>query len=499
MIFRFIHNFRILEILKCTEIELEQLRLISTAKWVAYNGKKRENMQKAYLHNSTYLPGGFWKKLLELNAANWSVKIENIADFVNQISLEDFNDWVDELDLPEDKNPRWYQRKGAWLAVKYRISRGEFATSAGKTLIVYLVCRWILDKLINSQERILIVVPSVMLVKQTAKEFNEFSKGQIEADQIYGGSKRNKESQICIGNIDSLINYDSDFFKDFSSIIYDEAHKLMTPSYQSVIEFMHEKDLKVIYSVSGTFYGREKAEDFPAESISGPILMRVGAKQLMDEGSIAPLKIIALKLMYSVQTCCDYYNAAKCQFSDSRYAFEMKFIRTRASRFLEITKIVTSGQYNQLMLFKSVEYCKAFYKFINIKYPHKLCMMIHGDIDQATRDEIKALTEKESNVIIVATYACMSTGVSINNLSSLHLCESAKSFIMIRQSIGRTLRLHPLKEYAMCFDYSDHFIKHDKSWGGPKQNITAKHFKERKKIYAEQKFDDIVEKQIWLN
>ena len=490
MIFKFTNNFRILELVQASQIELEQLELISTAKWVSYNGKKREKKSKSYFLNYKWLPGGFWHKILSLNKIGYSAKIQNTNELIRNITLEEFTDWVERLPLVDGYVPRWYQIRGAWLAVKYRISRGEFATSAGKSLILYLVSRFMLEKLVATDKKILIVVPSVMLVSQLAGDFSEYQTDDfIQVDKIHGGSKRTPDARVVVGGIDSLINYDSDFFTQFDAIIFDEAHKLSTAQYQKVIEYMHLNELKLIYAVSGTFYPESDANDFPAMSISGPILMRVGAKELMDEGSITPVKILIIRFIHSRQVSEQYYNHPDCQQINKRNHFELGYIRSQHARFAKIVQIASSLEYNQLLLFKSVSYCKAFKKYLEENFPNKTVMMIVGDVGNAERERVKQFTEANTNVIICASLGTMSTGVSLRNLGGMHLIEGGKSFIMIRQSIGRTLRTHASKSVAQIIDYVDVFKRYDDKWGGPKQkNISQNHSAHRKKIYDEQRF-----------
>lgn len=490
MKFKFIENFRILQITQASEVELEQIEMSSTAKWVSFNGKKRESHSKSYLHNYKYLPSGFWHKLLSLRKKKYNVEIENVNELVRNISIEEFTNWSSKLDLT--RVPRWYQLKGAWLAIKYRISRGEFATSAGKSFILYLVSRYCVEKLLDLNENILIVVPSVMLVKQLAQDFEDYQKdGFLQMDKIHGGSKRNKGARIVIGNVDALINYDFDFFQQFGAIFYDEAHKLKTSQYQQIIgNYMYNLNLKCIYAVSGTFYGTEDSQDFPAEAISGPILIRIGAKQLMDEGSIAQLKIMVFYMVYPRHISELYYNADDCQVLTKRNKFEMDFIKGQRLRFDFITNIVSNVEFNQLLLFKSLSYCKVFKAYLEKVCPDKQVMMIIGEVDGDERERIKVFTEQNMNCIICASYGTMSTGVSINNLSTLHLIEGSKSFIMVRQSIGRTLRLHSSKKFAKTIDYVDVFKRHNPEWGGPKRsNIAVNHSKHRNKIYTNQEFE----------
>ena len=76
----------------------------------------------------------------------------------------------------------------------------------------------------------------------------------------------------------------------------------------------------------------------------------------------------------------------------------------------------------------------------------------------------------------------LSTGVSITNLHYIHFTESFKSDVIIRQSIGRGLRLHEDKDKLRLFDYVDILMPNKKS------GILYYHSTVRRNIYNEQSF-----------
>lgn len=491
---RFIKECRLLQILSCTEIELAQLNIICTISWVSFQGKKKKKNTRNYLYNSEYIPGGFWYKILKLKDLGYSVQIENLSRLntdenglvLKNLTFDDVAEWS--LSLDTSFTPYDYQIKGVWLALKYRISRGEFVTSAGKTFIIYLIIRWLQSFQLQEDQKILIVVPAIMLVNQTAKDFEKYNKSTFPVDTIYGGSSRNRSAQVIIANIDSLVNYDSEFFQNINAVMFDESHKLKTDSYQHVYSMLIQQEIKLIYSCSGTFYDEKTPEDYLASSISGPILTKVGYHQLQELGSISPVKIKMIKFRYNKEISYAYYHHPDSINENKRNHFETKFIQSQIPRFKMIVKIANSIENNQLMLFKTRKYLGVMSEYMKRKHPNKNILVIHGDIESNEREHIKKFTEDNDDVIIFATVQTMSTGVSINKLSTIHLVDSMKSFIMIRQSIGRSLRLHPTKKYATVIDYHDQFVRHNNEWPGRQgTNISVTHAVERRKIYKGQK------------
>lgn len=490
---RFVHNFRVLEIIECSDIEYQQLEITTLAKWVEFRrgsfGKTtKEFKERSYLHHNKFIPGGFWHKILSLKDKGYKVEIENLKDLINDIDYDEFTEWCASINT-KYKTPYWYQAKGVWQGLKYRISRGQFATGAGKTFMMYLMSRYLLEHSLESHEKVLIVVPSITLVRQTAGDFQEYHlDGPYPLDQIYGNSKRCKESRIVVGNIDSLINYDSDFFEQFGAVLYDEAHKLASDTYQRINEYTMKNNLKIIWAASGTFHNIKDAKDFPAMAISGPILMDVKAWQLIEQGALTPVKIKQIHFKYPEKINKQFYELEGIENSADLYRIETQFLRTLKLRVITIGNIIEKIKFNQLLLFKDRAYCNVYHRYLEQVLENHRVVTIHGDIKADERDEIKKLTEDNMNVIICATYGTMSTGVSINNLSTLHFMEGSKSFIMVQQSIGRTLRLHPEKKEAILMDYADKFEKPNDTTPGPKDNISQRHARARRAIYRKEKF-----------
>ena len=108
---------------------------------------------------------------------------------------------------------------------------------------------------------------------------------------------------------------------------------------------------------------------------------------------------------------------------------------------------------------------------------------VFGGTDTDDREQIRAITEREDNAIIVASYGTFSTGINIRNLHNIVFSSPTKSPIRVLQSIGRGLRVGDKKDSATVYDISDNL-----SYKG-KDNFTLNHFKERVNIYNREGFN----------
>ena len=138
---------------------------------------------------------------------------------------------------------------------------------------------------------------------------------------------------------------------------------------------------------------------------------------------------------------------------------------------------------NTLVLFQFVDnHGKYLHSILEKKNPDRKIFFVHGGTDVETREQIRKITEKEKDAIIVASYGTFSTGISIRKLHNIIFASPSKSRIRVLQSIGRQLRKSDDKKTAHLYDIGD-----DLSWKSYK-NHTLRHFIERIKIYKSEQF-----------
>ena len=105
---------------------------------------------------------------------------------------------------------------------------------------------------------------------------------------------------------------------------------------------------------------------------------------------------------------------------------------------------------NSLILFSRVEkHGQVLYDEINSKVDNtRHVFFVHGGVDVEQREEVRSITEREDNAIIIASYGVFSTGINIKNLHNVIFAAPSKSRVRNLQSIGRVLRKGNRKEKA---------------------------------------------------
>jgi len=107
---------------------------------------------------------------------------------------------------------------------------------------------------------------------------------------------------------------------------------------------------------------------------------------------------------------------------------------------------------------------------------------VYGGTTTSTREEIRAIAEKETDAIIIASYGTFSTGVNIRNINNIVFASPSKSRIRVLQSIGRGLRQTETKSSVRLFDIADNLTYKSRP------NFTYRHFRQRLNIYKEEQF-----------
>jgi len=212
------------------------------------------------------------------------------------------------------------------------------------------------------------------------------------------------------------------------------------------------------------------------EGLFGTVNKVISTAELQDKKQLAALKIYGLILSYD--------SGSRQMLSGLNYQEEMDFLVKHEKRNKFIVNLASKLQGNTLCLFQYVEkHGKGLYEDIQKKAEDKKVFYVHGGVEADERENIREITEKSDNSIIVASYGTFSTGINIRNLHNIVFCSPSKSRIRNLQSIGRGLRLKDDNSTATLYDIADDLSYKEKD------NYTLAHFRERINIYNEEEFD----------
>lgn len=392
-------------------------------------------------------------------------------------------EWIDHIPLHANKQritPKDYQIDAISHAIEHQRALLLSPTGSGKSLIIYLLCRWMM---MHSEKKMLILVPTTSLVKQMKGDFLDYASEDesFTEDDIHGiqggVEKTNKRARVYCSTWQSLYKLPSDYFNQFEMIVVDEAHTAKGASLVSVME--KATDVKYRFGTTGTL-DNTPLNPLVLAGLFGPEHRVATTRELIDRKELADIDITILKMTYP--------DEIRKIVSKIEYHEEIDYIVTHEKRNRFLANLALSQEQNTLLLFNFVEkHGEPLYELIKRKaeksgQTERKVFYISGRVEAEDRENIRKITESETNAIIVASSATCSVGMNIRNLHAVIFSSPSKSQIRVLQSIGRGLRKHGEGKVMKLFDLIDDF-----SWKN-KKNYALSHGIERLKMYAKEGF-----------
>lgn len=373
--------------------------------------------------------------------------------------------------------PRDYQSKACFEILNKKHGILECCTSSGKSLIIYLFIRQLLLRGINN---ILLIVPNVMLVKQMYSDFEEYGWSDIDnqAEKLCGGETPTFQKKVLISTWQSLQKKEVEFFEKYKGVIVDECHSVKA----SVVNRLLKQCTNSIYRLGTTgTLPTPKADLFDILSVLNQVVFQITSKELIDSGVLTRMIVANILVKYPDEFISKNKNRS--------YPEEVKLVEEYDDRNRALDVIInnTPKEHNLLILVNHINHLKKVTKYINGKFDDRIVRTISGNVKASIREEIRQETEKEEGVIIVATYATMSTGVNIKKLHGIVLFGNSKSKIRVLQSLGRGLRKHISKDKVLTYDIVDDLRRFTRT-GKSIDNYLYKHWQERLVHYEQQGF-----------
>ena len=347
-------------------------------------------------------------------------------------------------------------------------------TASGKSLIIYLIFRQLLD---YQDLKGLIIVPTTSLVEQLYSDFADYSSANgfdIDSNvhRIYQGKEKHSGKKLIISTWQSLYQMPEEYFQQFQYVIGDEAHNFKAQSLSTIMTSCINAKYRV--GLTGTLDGT-KTHKLVLEGLFGPVRQVITTKELIDKNILSSFTIKCLVLKHS-PTICE-------EAKDWDYQQEIQYLIQNHNRNRFIRNLAISLNNNTLVLYQMVEkHGQVLFDMIKEKAGDRKVFFIHGGVETEDRESVRQIMEKENDAIIVASFGTFSTGINIRNLHNIIFASPSKSRIRNLQSIGRGLRKSGGKEQATLYDVADD-LRHKKH-----MNFTLRHFVERAKIYNEEKF-----------
>jgi len=492
-----------LVITNSTQLEYEQLESSFTKRtmnWGAIRNKNShqpKSFETKFVDRYGRIPIGLWAEVKKLaEKFNFKLQIEGTEYLYDKdFDESDFIEWVNTYFEEAEKQPRDYQIEGIIRILMYKYCTEEISTSGGKTLMAFLLFRYLLEK--KKIKKMLYVVPNISLVTQTEEEFYEYEddcgKKPIWKSQcVFGGRGKNEnpDANIVFGTFQSLSKKDLEYFSKFDAIFIDETHHARAKSIKDIIVKSYNSKYNV--GMTGTLPPEDSLDSFTVQSYLGPCVYIVKSADLIEANFATPVNVVGIELDYLdddiKKKLYDLRNVSLDEKDCVKLMnLEKDILRDNRKRLVYVCDTIAKASKNSLVLFSDIknDYGRNIFNYIK-ENTDKTVYYIDGGTKAENRDYYKKQMEKNENVTIVASIGVFSEGINILNVHNIFIVESSKSEYQVRQMLGRGMRLMEGKEIITVIDFRDNFIYGSHKW--QRINYLMRHAKERERIYKDKGF-----------
>jgi len=394
-----------------------------------------------------------------LDAHSFSYKVDMLVK--DYFALKFGDDKLIELSIPY----RDFQSEAIRTAIAHRSGVILVGTGGGKTLLAGGLITNIRKHIGKPDAKVMVTVPTLQLVEQTSKDFEEY--GLTDITKWSGKNKLDRDANIIIAGTQYLVgkNTDLSIMADIDIFIIDETHVLRRQNQlNKIFKFL---DTPYKFGLTGTMPS-EKIDQWNIIGKIGSVLFEKKTDELKNDDYVSNFHIYILNINHGRKVFTSDPDAPA-----SKYLKELDFLINDTRRNDVITNLSLKLSTNTVIMVDRIINGDNILKKLQGKTDRPV-YFIQGSTELEDRETIRKLMEERSDVIVIASTKIFSTGINIPNLHNIIFASAGKAKIKIIQSIGRALRLHPTKELARIFDISDntHYA-----------NI---HREERKKLYMKE-------------
>lgn len=464
---------------------------------------------------------GLWREVfLFFQSKKWGLDamcFDNEFKYTRfNLSKAEFKEYVRGWGLNLD--PYEYQLNAAWLILRYNLSLSELATRAGKTLIFYIVARTAKELL--GASKILMIVPSIHLVKQGVKDLQSYQE-YFNTEQIWAGGEEVSMADLTIGTFQSLVrradprykNYDPDFFNDYDIVCVDEAHKAPCKSIKTILALDAFKQVKIRFGFTGTLPKPKTIEWLACQAILGPKIQEISSRELIEEGFLADPIIKQFRINYEPGSygavtikCAEYLlsnyikdkkgnralrpmeereftmvhdkqlptalRSSRELLEDDEYQQYLLSMINKSSKTLNLEQMVAMFSANRLELMDKLianlnkniiifahntEYIKYLEEHFTAKFPNRKVYKIIGATNLKKRQATIDKMTEANNCILIGSYGVVGTGLTFKNVDYGIFAQSFKADTITRQSLGRLMLRTEQKSEFYLYDIIDEF------------------------------------------
>ena len=311
----------------------------------------------------------------------------------------------------------------------------EVATGAGKTIMTAA-----LSERVEQYGRSIVIVPNKSLVTQTEKDYANMG---LDVGVFFGDRKEfGHRHTICTWQSLNVLLKNTrnqvadvtiqEFLEDVVCVIVDEVHMAKADALKSLLTGVMCA-VPIRWGLTGTI-PKEKFESQALLVSLGPVINRLAAVDLQEQGVLAQCHVNIVQLVDSVE--------------HTNYQSELKYLLEESGRLDAMARLIqqVNDTGNTLVLVDRIAAGQELVARL------QNATFISGGTKAGERQEHYDSVAEATDKIIVATYGVASVGINIPRIFNLVLVEPGKSFVRVIQSIGRGIRKAEDKDHVQIWD-----------------------------------------------
>ena len=325
-------------------------------------------------------------------------------------------------------------------------------TGGGKSLSI---AGFVIDAY-NHKRSVLIITHSQELVGQNAKELQDNVNKRINVGICSSGhGKFDTTSSIIFAGIQTIVNR-LDECRAFDLVIIDECHRIsldQMTQYQQLLEKLLEKNPNTrTLGLTATPYRmgqgfltepwRDSKTKQPRDSFFTTIAYEAYIVDLMERGELCKVK--------TVESSMDVRLPDE-ESLDNNWSF---IFDSAAKEFLEFSKI--HKRRRTLIFVANTDQCIYIKKLLkDSEVTAKILSSTYKE-DMGRKQLLEWFAENTADHRAIINIGILTTGFDQRDIDCGVMLLSTKSVNKYVQIVGRLLRVHPSKDYALLLDYGKH-------------------------------------------
>lgn len=436
---------------------------------------------------------GLLEKIKEFaDARGYSYEIDPDLTGTTEFSMHEAAEFANGLNVHSNGKPLKlddYQIAALCYAIRNRRNFFLLPTGGGKTVVDYLVARYLVSKGLRG----IIVCPDKGLVGQLLNDFRDYSSQNgwdVDANlhYVYQGQEKDSSKSLVVTTWQSAWTREDEYFHQWDFVIGEEADTFKAKCLKSIGERLVNAQYRI--GLTGSLDGK-KVHELMLQGLFGPIKQLITTRELQDRGRLAGLRIKCLCLRHPEPVVREVVKQKNRKVPEGgpkpgvKYGWkwddEKEIIHLCKKRSRFVANLALSMTNNTMVIFENIEHGKEIFKMVQENSGDRPVYYVDGDTPIPERELVRALMEKCDNGIVVASRVFI-RGVNIKNLHNIIRAELNKSKTNNLQGIGRGLRALAGKTFMTLYEIVDD-LRH-KSW----ENYSIKHLQERLEIYNQEDF-----------